>query len=310
MDLNKKHKEILTQLLFGLLDKGYINHPCQVAIGTLDLTEKKDSYSYFSSDVFPILNFMHPLLSRKDKLTYSRQMKMFINIEDNDLLKKDTFNGINNKGLNDIGKNYERLRRIKIKNSVSSVFFKDCLRRNISQSDMQILKNSLDYIETDPYGKLLVELEEILFLWGNNPYYQCTFYNYKTNKANLIFHTIVFCQEENCVAIAELTKYIIKNNKKVKLLEDFDDSILYKLENDNEEPVNINNDIILLESAISKKKLDTQQSSEVSGKWSQAQRLFDTIKSELDPKSVKSLLESISEQSAAEFFSNLSKIKK
>lgn len=223
MDINSKHREILTLILFKLLDKELINDPSQVAIGMLDLKEQKECYTYFSSDVFPILNYMHPLLSRENKNSYKRQMKMYEEIDDNALLRTQAFKVIN-KDLNGIGKNYERLRRIKIQNSVSSKFFQECLRKNVSQSDKHILPNSLAYIITEPNGKLLVDLEEILFLWGNNPYYQCTFYNYKDNGYDVIYHTIIFCQEWKCHSIAELVKKLINDSNGVDLLEDIDEN--------------------------------------------------------------------------------------
>lgn len=221
MDLVQKHKNILTKILFTLLDKNLIDHPNQVAIGVLNLTEFNEKYEYFSSDAFPVLNYMHPLLELNK--SFKRQKKIYSEIDENILLADVKFNGIS-KVLNGIGKSYERLRRIKIKNSVSSIFFQECLNDYTSQKDKHISPSTLDYIEKDPFGKLLVDLEEILFLWGNNPYYQCTFYNYKENKNNSIFHTIVFCQEKNCDAISDEIKKIIDADTDVDLLEDIIDN--------------------------------------------------------------------------------------
>lgn len=217
MDLENKHKSILTQVLFNLLDKNLIDHPHQVAIGVLNLSEFKEKYEYFSSDAFQVLNYMHPLLELNK--SFKRQKKMYSEIDENPLLKDTKFNGID-RALNGIGKSYERLRRIKIQNSVSSIFFQECLKENTSQKDKHISPSTLDYIEKDPFGDLLVDLEEILFLWGNNPYYQCTFYNYKENSNETIYHTIVFCQEKHCDAISDVIKKIIVADNNVELLED------------------------------------------------------------------------------------------
>jgi hypothetical protein len=217
MDLENKHKSILTQVLFNLLDKNLIDHPHQVAIGVLNLSEFKEKYEYFSSDAFQVLNYMHPLLELNK--SFKRQKKMYSEIDENPHLKDTKFNGID-RALNGIGKSYERLRRIKIQNSVSSIFFQECLKENTSQKDKHISPSTLDYIEKDPFGKLLVDLEEILFLWGNNPYYQCTFYNYKENGNETIYHTIVFCQEKHCEAISDVIKKIIVADKDAELLED------------------------------------------------------------------------------------------
>lgn len=288
MDITTKHREVLTMILYQLLDKDLINDPSQVAIGMLDLNEMKECYTYFSSDVFPILNFMHPLL-KENKNSYKRQRSMYENIDENILLRDPLFKGIN-KDLNGIGKNYERLRRIKIQNSVSSRFFKDCLGKNISQLDKHILPNSLAYIETEPNGKLLVDLEEILFLWGNNPYYQCTFYNYKGNEYKVIYHTIIFCQESKCHFIAELVKKLLNDCGDVDLLEDINEKYeeYFKVDN-NTIPIVCKWVSKIEEQLDSNIKLNSTTTANRDD-WKNALRLFNDKKSSITEDNGESLL--------------------
>lgn len=309
MDINTKHSEILTLILFKLLDKELINDPSQVAIGMLDLKEQKEYYTYFSSDVFPILNYMHPLLNRENKNSYKRQMKMYESIDDNKLLKSNDFKGIN-KTLNGIGKNYERLRRIKIQNSVSSMFFKECLKQNISQSDKHILPASLAYIETDPHGKLLVDLEEILFLWGNNPYYQCTFYNYKGNNYDEIYHTIIFCQERKCHSIAELVKKLLNDSTAVDLLEDIDEKYNDYKEVESVSPLIVIDWFSKIEEQLNTNIASSSYATTNREDWKNALKLFKDKKAFINEQNGKNLLATAKSGLPNNFIAELNKLAK
>lgn len=305
MDINSKHGEILTLILFKLLDEELINDPSQVAIGMLDLKEQKECYTYFSSDVYPILNYMHPLV-RENKYSYKRQRKMYEIIEDNTLSRPQVFKGIKN-DLNGIAKSYERLRRIKIQNSVSRKFFQECLKKNVSQSDMHILPSSLAYIETEPNGKLLVDLEEILFLWGNNPYYQCTFYNYKDNVFDVIYHTIIFCQERKCHSIAELVKKLLNDKSDVDLLEDINENYQDYLEVEQLTPPIVIDWETKIEEQLESNIKSNSTATANRDDWKNALKLFKGKRSSINEQNGENLLMTAKSKLPNDFIAELNK---
>lgn len=219
MILYQHHRELLTNVLLELLDKRLIEHPYQVAIGKLDVIKKIGRYEFFSIDAIPVLNYMHPLLLLRsyddDQNVYVRQLQTLENVEN--VFASTPFFEIKP----EIKRNYEILRSLEFPESVSSEFYNVCLKNNKSLHGECLTDNILkSFVEDNPQKKILCDLENALFLWGNNSFYLCVFYNYDmTIHENYVFHFIVFCIQRNSSRIGVIVKDEINKFKHTSLLE-------------------------------------------------------------------------------------------
>jgi hypothetical protein len=219
--VEERHKNLLESLTIELLSAGYLDTPFQLAISSYDLINKKGEYSLFTTDVFPILNYMHPLLSSslpdewRDDLDFLK--RIHVNYKSLNATYLADLELINNKNF--IQKRYELLRSISISKPVIEELFLFCCEESISQKGKPLALNPFAYISETKEGELLCKLETALFFVSDYSYYLCTFFNYKGSTAHKVFCISLFCQRTNNNKIGNKIIDYLKNNDEVNLLE-------------------------------------------------------------------------------------------
>ncbi|MBL7882428.1 MAG: hypothetical protein JNL69_00020 [Bacteroidia bacterium] len=294
-------------MLFELLDKKLIEHPYQVAIGKINTKDKTGKYEYFSTDAFPILNYMHPVLEASK--VYEDELEILTNVARRQIINNSIFSSIDKKQQM-IKLNYERIRCICTPNSVSNDFFIDCLKHNKSHVGKNLTGTILSYLSNEaPEYKLLCDLEKALFLWGNNSYYLCTFYNYKDYTDAEAYIFIVFCQQRHSTIIAEIVRSAISKSTDAELLENIDEHYQSYIKQESIKEANVIDWVTKLESQLNENIKNNSTVALNREGWNSAFNLFNEKKKFVTELNGESLFRMAESAHSSDFMKEINKLK-
>jgi uncharacterized protein YeeX (DUF496 family) len=206
--------------------------------------------------------------------------------------------------------NYERIRCISTPNSVSNDFFIDCLKYNKSHVGKNLTGTILSYlINEGPEYKLLCDLEKALFLWGNNSYYLCTFYNYKDYADTEAYIFIVFCQQRHSTKIAEIVKSAINRSNDTELLENINEIYTSYIAVETVQPIIIDWATKIEEQLDSNIKSNSTATANRDD-WKNALKSFKDKRASINEQNGESLLTTAMSKLPNDFIAELNKIAK
>ncbi|HEX8396063.1 MAG TPA: hypothetical protein VF644_01350 [Pyrinomonadaceae bacterium] len=232
MDIGGK---IVGDLLMDLAKQQLVFNPCQLALSVYYPKNDTGKYLIFSSDVSPLMNFLHPIQHIDD---YKDEYKIYLSKELENLRKTPSefyelrgtyFRGVNfydNGTL--IQNSYEILRKIVFESPlVIGAYFKQCLAEGSSQKsdtlsftrlkDRQIIKSKI--------WELGCHLEKALFLGSIYSHYSCTFFNFNGADYNQIFCISLFCKPDNYTKVESRVLNFLRRQSTIfpldRLIEDY-----------------------------------------------------------------------------------------
>ena len=227
--MNNELHDILGDLTLHLLERGLLEHPIQIASAKFERRDASVCYILFTSDIFPILNYVHPVLINKDMDTAVNDLEFLKEVPKNykQVAKKYSADFSLNKQVL-IRDRYELLKKISVSKSILSELYEKCISQNISQSGTSLNMRNIEYVSTSIEGELLCKLEKILFCTEDYPFYQCTFFDFNERNPEVIYSILTFCPVKKNRDIGEAILEYLRNTNKLILLEDFPEE--YNLE--------------------------------------------------------------------------------
>lgn len=228
--INEIGRDMLEGLMMTLAEKQLIFNPCQVAFTVYYPKADYGKYLIFCSDIFPIINFLHPLRHFED---FNASYKTALKKDVDNLRKIPTqfhdlrdryFKGLNFNDPTTLIKNsYQLLRNIDFEGpAVIGEFFKNCLSSNSSQqSDSLAFRTIVHHQKVNHRAwELGCLLERALFLGGIYPQYICTFFNFRGADYSQVFCISLFCKTYDFTEVEKQVLEFLKCQPAILMLED------------------------------------------------------------------------------------------
>jgi hypothetical protein len=228
--INERGIQLVKELVLDLFERQLIFNPCQVALSVYFPEQNNGKYLIFSTDAFPILNFLHPLLHledyndsykkafKKDLEKLTNASKLFPDLK-NAYFEKTDFSDTSRL----ISNSYDILRKVIFEGPLlMGEFFKICLASELSQESDSltfkgILSNQQQKSELWDFG---CNFEKALFLGGICTHYSCTFFNFNDIDNEQILCISLFCKPHNFLAVEGSVINLLKSKSDILLLKE------------------------------------------------------------------------------------------
>jgi hypothetical protein len=219
---------ILEELIMHLIQLQSGFNPCQIALSVYYPTKDNGKYLIFSSDIFPILNFLHPLMHSQN---YSDGYKDIVEKEIRELrdipkrfsdLKAEHLSGLRFSDNQLVKNSYDALRTIVFEGPlIMGGFFKQCLKSSSpSESDSLSFYGVLEnQTKTSRRWELGCRLEKALFLASICSNYTCTFFNLDEGDVDQVLCMSLFCKPGNQRVTATSVLNFLRSKPEVQLLD-------------------------------------------------------------------------------------------